>query len=125
MIRPVRVDFTEIIGKPILFPGVSQEVNAIRLRLQAKSFGPSSFITPDDVEMFERVHAGLQCEDVEWLLISRGMNRERSENGTIVADSSDETPFREQYAQWVRLMTAPQSASPVTDQLVGAGNQAR
>lgn len=106
VIQPVSVERTEVMLYPIMLKGASKEVNAQRLRTHEGFYGPAGFGSPDDVEVaFERVKEGLKAEGNEWLVISRGMNREQiDENGVITANSSDEVSTRAIYKEWKRLM---------------------
>ncbi|SDM41046.1 aromatic ring-hydroxylating dioxygenase subunit alpha [Bacillus sp. OK048] len=108
VIQPVSVERTEVALYPIMLKGVSKEVNSQRLRTHEGFYGPAGFGSPDDVEVaFDRVKEGLKAEGHEWLVISRGLNREQvDENGIITANSSDEVSTRAIYKEWKRLMEA-------------------
>ena len=50
---------------------------------------------------------GLQAEEVEWLLLRRGIERETTDAaGTRIGDPTDETPQRAFHRMWKRLMVA-------------------
>lgn len=106
VIQPVSVDRTEVRLYPIMLKGVSREENAQRLRKHEGFYGPAGFGSPDDVEVaFDRVKEGLKAKGEEWLVISRGLNREETdERGVISANSSDEVSTRAIYKEWKRLM---------------------
>lgn len=106
--RPVAADCTEVYTYPALLGDVPDEINADRLRRHEWFYGPAGFGQPDDSEMFERNQIGLQCEVDPWLLLSRGMEREKVlEDGTIVGHITDEVTQRGQMRQWLRDMTEP------------------
>jgi phenylpropionate dioxygenase-like ring-hydroxylating dioxygenase large terminal subunit len=107
VIRPVSIRETVVEMHPFMLEGVSDELNAARLRTHERFFGPAGFGAPDDVEMFVNVQSGLQARAVDWLVMSRGMHREaRNEDGEYVGASTDEAPQRAAYREWRRLMTA-------------------
>jgi fatty-acyl-CoA synthase len=50
---------------------------------------------------------GLQAPEVEWLYLSRGIERETTDNaGSRTGDVTDETPLRAFHRTWNRLMSA-------------------
>lgn len=113
VIKPVAVNRTEVQVSPTKLKGVPAALNNLRLRNYEAFFGPAGFGAPDDLEMFRRVQEGVQAEPVEWLLLSRGLERERRDEGLIVGGITDETPQRAQYREWRRLMagvTLPETA---------------
>lgn len=111
-IRPIAVDRTEVFTKAVKLQGVSDEVNLTRLRDQEFEFGAAGTFFTDDIEIFERTQEGLQSNAVEWLVFSRGLERETVRNGYTTGEMSDETQHRGMYQHWKRLMTA--TSSPMT-----------
>ncbi len=107
VIRPISVDRTEVAIHFFKLKGASDAYNDFRLSGYQRFFGPASFGSPDDVEIFAFNQTGLQAEEVEWLLLSRGMGRETADNqGVRVADSTDETPQRSFHRAWKERMSA-------------------
>ena len=104
VIKPFAVDYTEVQLTPTKLKGVPDALNNLRLRNHEAFYGPAGFGAPDDLEIFKRVQDGFQAQPVEWLLLSRGLHRERLVDGVLVAGISDETPQRAQHQQWRRLM---------------------
>ena len=91
---------------PLLLDGVPDDINRIRLRYHEIGSGPAGFVQPDDVEMFDRVGLGLASEEVEWIQMTRGLERETvAADGHKVSHISDETPQRGQYRRWRELMS--------------------
>lgn len=78
-----------------------------RLRQQTMgSVGPAGLLLADDTEMYERNHRGALIHDPEWLILSRGLHRERlDENGFRIAHSTDETPQRGIWRHYLKLMS--------------------
>src|SRR5712691_3123133 len=105
-IRPIRVDETEVFMYPVLLKGVPPEINAMRLRQHESFYGPAGHGSPDDNEIFERNQIGLSAQLDPWLLLSRGLNRERrDEDGTLIASISDEVTQRGQMRQYKKWMS--------------------
>ena len=77
-----------------------------RLRQQTMgSVGPAGFLLADDTEMYERNHRGARIRDPEWLVLTRGLHRERKdENGYTIAHSTDEVPQRGIWRHYLSLM---------------------
>jgi len=106
VVVPVAADHTEVLAFPVRLGGVSDEINARRLRMHESFFGPSGVGTPDDTEVFERAQRGMQVDEAPWIDISRGKCREvRNPDGTIIGHMTDEVPQRGQFRAWRALMT--------------------
>lgn len=106
-VHPLAVDRTRVVLRPLLLDGAPPEINRIRLRYHEIGSGPAGFVQPDDIEMFERVGLGLASEEVEWIQMTRGLERETVASETHrFSHVSDETPQRGQYRWWRELMRA-------------------
>lgn len=103
-IRPIAADRTEVTVEPVMLKGLP-ELTERRLRAHEWFFGPAGFGQPDDTEMFARIRRGLRAKSVEWIHLSRGLFRERTEGGTRVGPILDEVGPRAFYRMWKRLMT--------------------
>jgi phenylpropionate dioxygenase-like ring-hydroxylating dioxygenase large terminal subunit len=105
VVQPISINQTQVCLYPTTLKWLPEEVNAIRLRCHEAFFGSASFGGTDDVEIFERVQAGLMADVDPWLLLSRGLHRERrDEEGLTVGDISDELTQRAIWRQWKRVM---------------------
>jgi phenylpropionate dioxygenase-like ring-hydroxylating dioxygenase large terminal subunit len=105
VVRPVAVDRTEVYAYPYTLDGAPEELNQKRVRGLAWWASPAAFGQPDDLEAFVRCQEGLQVEAAEWVLFSRGLEREvATEDGEVVGDVTDEVPQRGIYREWRRLM---------------------
>jgi hypothetical protein len=61
---------------------------------------------PDDVEMFARIQQGLRVDLDLWLLIARGLHRERRDSdGTLVGQMTDEVTLRGIWSHYKRVMS--------------------
>jgi phenylpropionate dioxygenase-like ring-hydroxylating dioxygenase large terminal subunit len=106
VVRPIAPGQTEVYLHPTLLKGVAPEMNQWRLRGHESFFGPAGFGAPDDLEMFERMQVGFANDLDPWLLLSRGMYRERIEpDGTRVGHVTDEVTQRGIWREWRRIMT--------------------
>lgn len=100
VIRPVTVDRTEVLLNPVLLAGAPDELNTRRLRLHEMFYGPGGGGVPDDIEMFRRIHIGLDSID-PWIRFWRGRHRERRDaDGTIYGQMSDEVAQRAIWRRW-------------------------
>jgi len=106
VIRPVKIDETEVFLYPTLLKGVPPEVNAARLRGHEAFYGPAGGGATDDLEMFERNQIGLSVRVDPWLLLGRGLHQEyRDVDGTLVGQITDELTLRGIWRQWKHVMS--------------------
>jgi phenylpropionate dioxygenase-like ring-hydroxylating dioxygenase large terminal subunit len=105
-VLPRAADSTEVRLYPILHEGESDEDNAAILRVHEGFYGPAGMGGVDDIEVaFDRVSAGMQATEQDWLIMSRGAHREQpGENGTLIGHAADEVPQRAFYREWRNLM---------------------
>jgi phenylpropionate dioxygenase-like ring-hydroxylating dioxygenase large terminal subunit len=106
-IRPIAVNRTEIYTNAVKLQDVPEDVNLRRMRNQEFEFGAAGTFFTDDLEIFERTQEGLQSGAVDWLVFSRGLDREEMRNGYLTGGMSDETQHRGMYQHWRRLMADP------------------
>ncbi len=107
LVRPIAPDRTEVTIQLYDLEDVPDEVNRKRFDGYERFFGPSAFGSPDDVEMFAMNQTGLAAKEVEWLILSRGMIRERTDDeGIRISHPTDETPQRAFHRAWKRMMAA-------------------
>lgn len=107
IMNPLAPDRTEVNMFVVRLVGVSDELNAARLRQHESFYGPAGAGSPDDAEVFERAQMGMLADVNPWIEISRGMNREvTDEDGTIVGLITDEVTQRGQARRWRELMIA-------------------
>ncbi len=105
IITPLAADHTRITMTAVRLGGVSDEINARRLRRHEYFYGPAGAGSPDDAEIFERVQRGMMAEVDPWIEISRGIEREKVDADGIVALHTDEVPQRGMMRHWVKLMS--------------------
>jgi len=109
LIRPIRVDLTEVVIFPIKLKGAPDEMFLESVRMLNTTNSAASLTQADDVEAFARGHAGLRTKNGNpWVLIARGDGKEENdpayENGLRTFGSS-ELLLRKQYASWLNWMT--------------------
>ena len=108
VIVPVAPDRTEVEIYPALLQQVPKAINAARLRVHEHFYGPGGFGAPDDLEIFERNQAGLAARADPWLLLSRGLHRQRlDEDGHLIGQATDEVSQRGFWRRWLQSMSAP------------------
>lgn len=106
VVVPISPGETEVLMYPVFLKGVGDSINEKRLRAHEAFYGPAAAGSPDDAEIFERTQRGLQADADPWVLLGRGIKRERrDEDGSTIACISDETTQRAQMQEWKRLMT--------------------
>lgn len=105
-VLPKAVDGTEVRLYPLMYEGATDEQNAAILRMHEDFNGPAGPGTADDMEVaFHRTADGAAATEMDWVLMSRGVHRERAgENGTLIGNTMDELPHRAFYRRWKHLM---------------------
>ena len=107
VLQPVAVDETVQHVTALQFRG-ALDLNERMLRQTVGSVGPAGFLLADDAEMYERNQVGVQARAPEWLVLQRGLHRERrDEDGHLIGDATDEVPQR---AIWRHYRTLMESA---------------
>lgn len=106
VVRPVAVDRTEVLVWPLQVDGVPDPVNQGIVRYANVHVSVSSFVQTDDLEVFERVHEGLQAGQPEWVILARGLGKEWDGPypGERVGLATWETGMRAQFRCWKSLM---------------------
>ncbi|MBI3246373.1 MAG: Rieske 2Fe-2S domain-containing protein [Deltaproteobacteria bacterium] len=106
VIRPVKIDETEVFLYPTLLKGAPSELNAARLRGHEAFYGPAGGGATDDLEMFERNQIGLSAQVDPWLLLARGRHQEHQDrDGAVVGQITDEVTQRGIWRQWRKVMS--------------------
>jgi len=103
--RPLAPDLTEVTVYPYELKDAPDEINQGWLRSQERFYGPAGHGMPDDVEIFALNQQGLEASSVDWLILERGLDRERvDEDGDHEGLPSGETPQRAFWRRWKRLL---------------------
>ena len=105
IVQPVSVEECVHWHTPIFFKGVP-EFNGRLLRMSEAGMGPASFLMPEDLIVSARNQAGLHASTVEWLELTRGLNREFIDaEGRGVSHVTDETTNRALWRHYRAVMT--------------------
>ncbi|MGH7749413.1 MAG: aromatic ring-hydroxylating dioxygenase subunit alpha, partial [Candidatus Dormibacteria bacterium] len=81
------------------------DMNRRMLQQTIGSVGPAGLLLADDSDMYERNMRGVRVRRPEWLVLKRGLHRERlDENGLRIGDATDEVPQRAIWRHYRRLM---------------------
>ena len=104
VIQPLAVDRTVQHVTAIQFKD-APDLNRRLVTQCVGSVGPAGMLLADDAEMYERNQRGVAQLQPEWLELSRGLERERTdENGFTVGTATDETSMRAMWAHYLTLM---------------------
>lgn len=107
VIQPLAVDRTDVRHYFTAMQGVPEALNRERLRDMQYRIGTAGFVGPDDAEVFAECQTGVQARALQWLHLSRGMQREELHpSGERVGHTTDETPQRALYRAWARQLAA-------------------
>jgi hypothetical protein len=109
IVEPVSVDECIHWHTPMFLKGVPQ-FNSRLLRMAEAGMGPASFLMPEDVLVASRNQLGLHARTPEWLLLSRGLDREHVDAaGRAVSHVTDETTNRGFWRHYRTVMTDAES----------------
>jgi phenylpropionate dioxygenase-like ring-hydroxylating dioxygenase large terminal subunit len=100
VLQPVSVDCTEQHGFIFRLKGAPEEMFEASVRMVNTNNSPSSIVTSDDHEIFERIQQSLASGRHEWVDLSRGLENEAAAEGT------NELPMRNQHRAWAQYMSA-------------------
>lgn len=104
VLQPTAVDETVQHVTAVQFRG-APDMNRRMLQQTIGSVGPAGFLLADDSEMYERNQRGVRARRPEWLVLKRGLHRERlDEHGHLVGDATDEVPQRAIWKHYRSLM---------------------
>ncbi|MCV6620440.1 MAG: aromatic ring-hydroxylating dioxygenase subunit alpha [Cellvibrionaceae bacterium] len=106
VVRPISVNCTDIETYTFRLKGAPDEMLQRTLLYSRLINSPSSIVGADDLEVYERVQAGLHSHGHDWVSMERQKDHDQpQEDGSIEATGSSELPFRNQYKYWLQLMT--------------------
>ena len=105
IVEPVDVEECVHWHTPMFWKGVPQ-FNGRLIRMAEAGMGPASFLMPEDLIIATRNQQGLRARTPEWLLLSRGLNREYiDDEGRAVSHVTDETTNRALWRHYRAVMT--------------------
>lgn len=118
MIRPVSVSQTEVFLYPYRLVGAPAAINTQRLGMHQSFYGPAGGGASDDLEVFERISAGIQATLDQWVLIRRGLGQEQIEpDGAVSGQITDELNNRAILQYWKRIMSNHSTATAAAVEL--------
>lgn len=124
VIRPIKIDETEVFLYPTRLKDAPEDINISRLRGHESFYGPAGGGATDDLEMFERNQMGLSAQVDPWLYLARGLHREYEDvDGTLVGQVTDEVTQRAIWKQWKKVMLQGNEA-PARRRVNGTARQA-
>ncbi len=109
ILHPLAVDRTVVYTYSFRLKGAPEQMFRDTIAFSNVVNGTASWVLTDDLEVYERVQRGFAVRAPEWVFLGRGF-------GGDVADSADtrrgatgtsEIFIRNQFAAWLRYMTAP------------------
>lgn len=106
IVQPIAPDRTVVQAMCFRLGGAPEGIFHRAVRFLTNLSSPASMIFADDVDIFERVQAGLADGSSEWLDQSRGLD-EPDGAGQVHSTGTSEMPIRGQYKAWLDHMTAP------------------
>jgi phenylpropionate dioxygenase-like ring-hydroxylating dioxygenase large terminal subunit len=104
IVEPFAVDHTRLTFWVCAAKGAPDEVNIMRMRI-GEDFPTMG--NPDDLEIYERCHEGLNIPEMEWIDTSKGLRpggETVDERGVITSAVTSDTPIRGYLKEWRRLM---------------------
>ena len=105
VLQPVSVDCTEQHGYIFRLKGAPEEMFEEAVRMVNTNNSPSSIVTSDDHEIFERIQQSLVSGGQEWADWSRGLGREVELDGGRTGEGTNELPMRNQHRAWLDYMS--------------------
>jgi len=107
IVEPLSVEECVHWHTPMFLKGAPQ-LNHRLLRMAEAGMGPASFLMPEDLIIASRNQLGLHARTPEWLLLSRGLNREVVDaEGRTVSHVTDETTNRGFWHHFRAVMSEP------------------
>jgi nitrite reductase/ring-hydroxylating ferredoxin subunit len=105
IVEPVSPEVCVHWHTPMFLKGVP-EFNGRLLRMAEAGMGPASFLMPEDLIIAARNQRGLHARGAEWLLLSRGLNRETVDaDGRTVSHVTDESTNRGLWQHYRTVMS--------------------
>ena len=104
ILHPTAQNNTEQHGYIFRLVGTPEKMFEASVRMVNANNSPSSIVTSDDHEVFERIQESLECGSVEWLDWSRGIHEEIVDGDTTGGVGTNELAMRNQHRAWAKYM---------------------
>jgi phenylpropionate dioxygenase-like ring-hydroxylating dioxygenase large terminal subunit len=106
ILHPTAVDSTEQHGYIFRLGGAPKEMFEASVRMVNTNNSPSSIVTSDDHEIFERIQEALATGDGDWEDWTRGLHQETEIPGGRGGEGTNEVAMRNQHRAWAEYMGA-------------------
>ena len=104
ILHPSAADITEQHGFIFRLGGAPERMFEASVRMVNTNNSPSSIVTSDDHEVFERIQESLAWGDSEWLDWSRGIDQESETGNGRTGVGTNEVAMRNQHRAWADYM---------------------
>jgi len=104
MLHPTAVDCTEQHGHIFRLGGAPDEMFEASVRMVNTNNSPSSIVTTDDHEVFERIQQMMASGSSAWIDWSRGLENEADFEGGVSGEGTNEVAMRNQHRAWADYM---------------------
>lgn len=104
ILHPTAANNTEQHGYIFRRGGAPEKMFEASVRMVNANNSPSSIVTSDDHEVFERIQDALESGTTEWLDWSRGIDQEVVTNGATSGAGTNEVAMRNQHRAWADYM---------------------
>jgi len=104
ILHPTAVNSTEQHGYIFRRGGAPDRMFEASVRMVNANNSPSSIVTSDDHEVFERIQESLENGNMEWLDWSRGLDAEIELDGARGGVGTNEVAMRNQHNAWAGYM---------------------
>ncbi len=113
IVHPLAVDRTVVYTYSFKLKGAPVAMFRDTIRFANIVNGTASFVLTDDLEVYERVQRGLNAAGCDWVNLERGFGHDvADEHGTQRGGTGTSEIFiRNQFAAWLRYMTADTNAN--------------
>ena len=108
IVHPLAVDRTVVYTYSFRMPKAPPQMFRDTIALSNVVNGTGSWVLTDDLEVYERTQRGLTARQPEWVYLGRGLGGDLAEpdGSRRGATGTSEIFIRNQFAAWLRYMTA-------------------
>jgi phenylpropionate dioxygenase-like ring-hydroxylating dioxygenase large terminal subunit len=112
IVHPLAVDRTVVYTYCFKLKGAPEQMFRDTVAFANVVNGTASWVLTDDLEVYERVQRGLTAKTPEWVYVARGAGGDiaESDGSHRGATGTSEIFIRNQFAGWLRHMTADVNA---------------
>lgn len=112
VVRPISVNETVIETYHLRLKGAPEQLLKRTILYSNLINSSAMLVGPDDAEQYRRMQKGLMTQANDWVSMHRYLGREEEDkDGGTQAIGSSDIVFRNQFKEWLRLMTKGSDAS--------------